>query len=215
MSRTLCVAALVATSTLASLDARASAAQTQAAPQKPELPKSQVPILGRPTKPEDPAPILDFGGYFTGKWTFTWDFPETGLGPAGELTGTTVFKAIDDKFFEALTEATSPDGPVTIREVIGYLKDSRTLSRMVTDSRGFSYLQVGTVGGDLGGQFTIYFDSAPFVHNGHTMRVKSMVKLLSPFNYRVQTTISEDGGPFENYGHPWWKKDVPGATNKP
>ena len=179
--------------------------------QPQQLPKSQVPTLGRPTKPDDPAPILDFGAYFNGAWNFTWDFPESPLAPAGSMSGTTVFKTIDDATFEAATNATGDSGKVTIREVIRYQRDTQTISREVTDSRGFTYKQTGTVAGDLGGQFTIRLESAPFTHNGKTIRLKSVMRLLSPLNYRTQTTIAVDDGPFENYGNPWWKK-APGRS---
>ena len=53
-TRTLCVAGALALATLA--PAAPAAAQTM--PQ--ERPTSQVPTLGRPTKPDDPAPKLDF-----------------------------------------------------------------------------------------------------------------------------------------------------------
>jgi hypothetical protein len=174
--------------------------------QPQQLPKSQVPTLGRPTKPDDPAPILDFGAYFSGAWNFTWDFPESPLAPAGGITGTTVFKTIDETTFEAVTTATGDGGKVTIREVIHYQRDKQTLSREVADSRGFTYTQTGTVAGDLGGQFTIRLESQPFEHNGRTIRVRSVQRLLSPLNYRTQTTVAVDDGPFENYGNPWWKK---------
>ena len=180
---------------------------------QPQLPKSQVPTLGRPTKPDDPAPILDFSAYFNGTWQFTWEFPDSPLGPAGTLTGTTVFNVLSDSTFEAVSSATGDAGPVTIREVISYQREKQTLSRHVTDSRGFSYTQSGTVAGDLGGQFTIRLESAPFVHNGRTIRVKSVQRLLSPLNYRTQTTIAVDDGPFENFGNPWWSKDEP-ATRR-
>ncbi|MBM42195.1 MAG: hypothetical protein CL483_09775 [Acidobacteria bacterium] len=176
-----------------------------------------MPNLDRPTRPDDDVPQLDFARYFSGRWAFSWDYPDSALGPAGSLDGTTEFKALDDGYFEAITEAMGDDGPVTIRETIGYLRDNLTIARMVNDSRGYSYLQTGTVTGDLGGVFTIRFDGAPFVHNRKTIRVRSTVRLLSPFNYRVQTTISEDSGPFLNYGNPWWKKDAPrsGGTSEP
>jgi hypothetical protein len=174
---------------------------------QPQLPKSQVPTLGRPTKPDDPAPVLDFGAYFNGTWQFAWEFPDSALGPAGTLTGTTAFKVLSDSTFEAVSNATGESGPVTIREVITYQRDKQTLSRDVTDSRGFSYTQSGTVAGDLGGQFTIRLESAPFVHNGRTIRLKSVQRLLSPLNYRTQTTIAVDDGPFENFGNPWWSKE--------
>jgi hypothetical protein len=172
-----------------------------------QLPKSQVPTLGRPTRADDPAPTLDFGAYFNGTWQFTWEFPDSPLGPAGTLTGTTVFKVLGDSTFEAVSSATGDAGPVTIREVIRYQPDKQTLSRQVTDSRGFSYTQSGTVAGDLGGQFTIRLESAPFVYNGRTIHVKSVQRLLSPQNYRTQTTIAVDNGRFENFGNPWWSKD--------
>ena len=174
---------------------------------QPSLPKSQVPTLGRPTKPDDPTPILDFGAYFTGTWQFTWDFPESALGPAGTLSGTTVFKALDESTFEAVSAATNETGPVTIREVIRYQRDKHTLTREVNDSRGFTFTQTGTVAGDLGGQFTIRLESAPFMRNGRSVRLRSVQRLLSPLNYRTLTTIAVDDGPFTNYGNPWYKKD--------
>jgi hypothetical protein len=204
------VACAVSTAHDAQAGSRAAARAAQAQP-----PKSQVPTLGRPTRPDDPAPLLDFAAYFTGAWHFTWDFPESALGPAGTLTGTTVFKAIDDSTFEALSTAAGETGTVTIREVITYQRDKQTLSREITDSRGFAYRQTGTVAGDLGGQFTIRLESAPFVHNGRTIRLKSVQRLLSPLNYRTLTTISMDDGPFENYGNPWWKKDVGNPRSTP
>jgi hypothetical protein len=192
---------------LGARDARERAgAAVQAAP--PQLPKSQVPTLGRPTRPDDPAPVLDFGAYFLGTWQFTWDFPESPLAAAGTLTGATTFKAIDESTFEAVSTAAGDAGTVTIREVIRYQRDKQTISREVTDSRGFTYTQSGTVAGDLGGQFTIRLESAPFVRNGRTIRLRSVQRLLSPLNYRTQTTMSVDDGPFENYGNPWWKKDA-------
>src|SRR5436309_811938 len=44
------------------------------------------------------------------------------------------------------------------------------------------------------------------------LRIKHAMRLLSPFNYKVATTLSVDGGPFRNYGNPWWRKDVTTAS---
>ena len=127
-------------------------------------------------------------------------------GPAGTLTGTTVVSKLDDQFFEALTEGEGPAGPFKVREVIAYHKDNKTVAREVTDSRGFSYLQFGPVGGDLGGIYNLHFESAPFKVNGKSVRVKHSLRLLSPLNYRVASSISVDGGAFTNLGNPWWRK---------
>src|SRR5262245_23932927 len=93
----------------------ALAAQTP--PQAP-LPKGQMPDLGRPTKSDDALPPFNFDEYFPGKWTFEWDVPEGPLGPAGRITGTTVYKPVDGRFYEANTEATGPGGAFKLRESI-------------------------------------------------------------------------------------------------
>ncbi|HUU32741.1 MAG TPA: hypothetical protein VMW48_01695 [Vicinamibacterales bacterium] len=177
------------------------------APQ-PERPRSQVPTLGRPTRPDDPAPVLDFWAYFKGAWNVTWDYPESPLGPADVLFGQTVYSEQGPGRFAARTEAENSGGAFTITETFVYARDAHTITRAVTDSRGFSYTQSGTVAGDLGGQFTIRLEGAPFTHQGHTVRVNSVMRLLAPLNYRTQTTIAVDGGPFTNYGNPWWRKDA-------
>ena len=76
-----------------------------------------------------------------------------------------------------------------------------------TDSRGFAYTQSGPIGGDLGGIYNILFDGSAFTLNGHSVRIKQTVRTMSPFNYKVATSVSVDGGPFRNYGNPWWKKE--------
>ena len=182
----------------------AGSAQTPAG----ELPKSQVPTLGRPTRPDDPAPLLDFFAYFKGSWNVAWDFPDSPLGPADVLVGATVFAEEGPGRFEARTEGTTAAGAVTISEAIDYAREERTIARTVTDSRGFTYRQSGTVTGDLGGQFAIRLTGAPFTHHGHTVRVNSVMRLLAPLNYRTQSTISVDDGPFTNYGNPWWRKEA-------
>jgi hypothetical protein len=177
------------------------------AAQNPQPPRSQVPTLGRPTKPTDETPLFNFDEYFNGTWTFTWDVPDGVLGSAGTITGTTVYQPLGGKFYRATTEANGPDGAFTSSELIAYQRENRSLSRYVTDSRGFSYLQTATIGGDLGGYFNIFWESAPFTYKGKTLRIKHAMRLLSPVNYRVATTISSGNGPFANYGNPWWKKE--------
>jgi hypothetical protein len=178
-----------------------------AAAQTPPLPKSQVPTLGRPTKPDDPAPLLDFWLYFKGAWNVTWDYPESPLGPADVLTGTTTYEQKSPTTFAATTTAENSGGAFTITETFEYQRDEHLLTRTVTDSRGFSYSQKGTVNGDLGGQFTIRLEGTPFTYKGQSVRIDSVMKLLSPLNYRTQYHIAVGGGAPVNFGHPWWRKE--------
>jgi hypothetical protein len=89
------------------------------------------------------------------------------------------------------------------------LKDGKVVSRSETDSRGFTLIRSGLVGGDLGGYFNIYYESAPFTVNGKSVRLRTTTHLFSPVQFNVRAQISVDGGPFTNYGNPWWKKSGP------
>lgn len=199
----------------AALPLAASSPQPQppAAPpaEKAQLPKGQMPVLGRATRADDPMPLLDFDTYFIGRWTFDWQVPESVFGSAGLISGTTIYKALGNGFYQGETQATGPDGAFTIHEVIAYQRDNRTAARHVTDSRGFSYLQSAKVGGDLGGYFNIHFESAPFTYKEKVLRIRNSMRLMSPLQYRNVVTLSVDSGPFLNMSDPWWKKD-PGAA---
>jgi hypothetical protein len=189
---------------LVGLCAPSYAAQNPPPPQPP--PKGQMPDLGRNTKQDDKVPLFDFDMYFLGTWTFEWDMPEGPLGSAGRVEGTTVYKALGNAVYEAATEATGPDGKFTVKETIRYQREQKTLTRDVVDSRGFKYTQTGTIGGDLGGFYTIYFESAPFQVKGQSIRLKHAMRLTAPLAYRVSTTVAIQDEPYRNYGTPWWRK---------
>ena len=179
--------------------------------QQTQRPSSQIPDVGRPTKNTDPLPLFDFERYFLGRWTFEWDVPLSPLGPDGTIKGTTTYTKLADNFYEGVTEATGPEGPLKITETFAYRRENKTLARMVNDSRGFSYIQIGTIGGDLGGYYSVFFESAPFLFKGETIVLRTTLRLLSPVNYKVESRISVDGGPATNFGSPWWQRDKASA----
>ena len=180
---------------------------TSAALGAQQVPKGQMPTLGRATVSDDQVPLFDFDAYFLGKWTFEWSMPETAIGPAGDYSGTTVYTKVDGRFYEAVTEGLGPSGPFTVRELIAYHRENKTLARQITDSRGQGRLELGPVGGDLGGIYNLHYESAPFSYGGKTIRLKQTLRLLSPLGYRVAASISVDGGAFTNLGNPWWRKN--------
>lgn len=180
--------------------------------EKVQLPKGQMPNLGRPTEKDDQLPLFNFDEYFVGKWTFEWEVPDGIFGPGGKITGTTTYTKVDDRFYDAVTDATGPGGPFTIKERIGYYRENKTLARHVADSRGFSYMQIGPIGGDLGGFYNIYYESEPFMHDGKPVRIKHAFRMTAPVNYKVGVTVSVDGARFVNYGNAWWQKQVAGVT---
>jgi hypothetical protein len=198
---------------IAMLLADAPAAFAQAPVASGDQIRGQAPDRGRPTKHDDEQPLLDFSTYFTGApWTFEWDVPEGPLGPAGSITGTTIYTATGEKTFQAKTEGEGPEGKFTVTETITYEKENKLISRHVVDSRGFAFDEKATVGADLGGFYNILFESAPFTAGGHTVRIKHTMRLNAPLAYRVATSVSVDDGPFTNYGNPWWRKQLPGVA---
>jgi Protein of unknown function (DUF1579) len=181
-----------------------------AVPQQPsQPPRSQMPDLGRPTRPDDPLPTLDFAQYFAGKWAFEWDMPDSPLGPAGHFTGVETYsRGVEGRFFETDYSGDGPQGRFTGKSVIIYNREAKTIARHETDSRGYAMLMTGTVGADLGGAFTIYYESAPFTYAGKLLRMKLTTSMTSPAAFRVRAQLSVDGGPFTNLGNPWWRKNL-------
>jgi len=202
---------IVASVAAAALAQSAPAGDAQSPP--PQL-RGQTQVLGRPTTQDDPVPIFDFDAYFIGKWAFELDVPDSDLGPGGTITGTTTYRPIKDAvfddgaFYEAETDATGPGGALKIKEVIGYEKSHKTMSRQVSDSRGFGYLQIGPVGADLGGYFNVHFEGAPFTYKGKSLRLEHNMRMLSPVQYRITTVLVTSDGTRLPYGTAWWKKDV-------
>ena len=171
-----------------------------------------MPDLGRPTKVTDEQPLFSFDDYFVGKWTFEWEVPDGVLGAAGTIKGSTVYKHVEGPFYEAATTATGPNGAFTVKETLAYRKEGKTAARWVTDSRGYSYQQLASVGGDLGGYFNLYYEGTPFTLKGKAIRIKNALRLTSPLRYRNAVTVSTDGGPYINYGSAWFVKESSGST---
>ncbi len=187
-------------------DRAASADRTQ-------LPEGQIPDLGRPTEAGDEVPTFDYDAYFPGVWTFEWRVPDSPLGPGGLITGTETFEpGGDGRNYRAAVMAEGPGGSFTTESTIIYLAGQRAFVRHDADSRGFAMLRAGRIGGDLGGFYTIHYETAPFEADGQQVRLRMTTRLVSPVNYRVESRISVDGGPFTNFGNAWWRKSMPGGT---
>ena len=56
--------------------------------------------------------------------------------------------------------------------------------------------------------YNLLLDGSSFTYNGHAIRIKQAIRTMSPFNYKVATSVSVDGGPYRNYGNPWWRKET-------
>ena len=167
-----------------------------------EAPKGLMPNLGRPTKPDDVVPLLDFERYFLGTWTFDGDAPDSVLGPGGVSKGTVTYRRLDEGFYEAVTEGNGEGGAFTIRETIAYHQAQKVAFRHVVDSRGFSYTQTAEIGGNIGGDYRLFFKSAPFAYQGRQIRLNHTIYLAAPLTFRIDAEVAEGASAFMHLS-PW------------
>lgn len=195
---------------LAALSLALWVAASVPAPAQPQRPQGQIPDRGRPTESGDEIPLFDYDAYFPGVWRFEWRVPQSPLGPGGTIEGTEVFSPGDGRHYTSRIEADGPDGPFTAESRIVYLAEQKVFARYEVDSRGFEQFKAGRVGGDLGGFYTIHYETASFEAGGRQVQLRLVTRLVSPVNYRVESRIAVDGGPFTNFGTAWWTKDLSG-----
>jgi hypothetical protein len=159
----------------------------------------------RPTDPSDPMPPPNMD-YFVGAWTFEWNVPESPLGPAGKFKGKETYKKLDNGAYESEIEGEGPAGAFKGRATTTYNEKERLVSRSETGLFGVQMTKNGPIGGDLGGYYTIFWETQPIKKGGKTVKLKGKTLMLSPTNYRLQVQISVDGGPYTNFGNPWFRK---------
>jgi hypothetical protein len=158
----------------------------------------------RPTEPSDPMPPPNMD-YFLGAWTFDWNVPESPLGPAGKWKGKETYKKTAQGY-ESEIEGEGPLGAFKGRATTLYNEKDKQVTRTETGMFGVTQKKAGPIGGDLGGYYTIFWETEPIKKDGKTIRLKGKTLMLSPANYRLQVQISVDGGPYTNFGNPWFRK---------
>ena len=168
----------------------------------------QSPTQQRPTDPSDPMPPPNLD-YFVGAWTFEWNVPESPLGPAGKLKGKETYKKLSATSLESVIEGEGPAGAINGKATTEYNEQQKLVTRLETGFFGaLSLKKTGPIGGDLGGYYTMFWETEPLKINGKTVKLKGKTLMLSPANYRLQVQISIDGGAYTNFGNPWFRKEL-------
>jgi hypothetical protein len=164
--------------------------------------------LTRPTNPEDPQPPFN-PDYFVGTWTMEYDAPDTPLASEGMHTGTATFRHVDGCYYEGELTAKDPKGATyTTKIQMIYDPGAKYLTWIETDSRGYTLMKPGTIGADLGGYFTHYFETQGFKPSktAPELHVKGSTFLASPSNFRIRRSLSVSGDPYMNIGEMWFRK---------
>jgi hypothetical protein len=172
--------------------------------QQPVPREAQKP--SRATDPSDPMPPPNLD-YFIGAWSFEWNVPESPLGPAGKFKGKETYKKTSNgAAYQSVIEGEGPLGAFKGRATTSYNEKEKLITRSETGLFGILMTKNGPIGGDLGGYYTIFWETAPIKKDGKTIKLKGKTLMLSPANYRLQVQISVDGGPYVSFGNPWFRK---------
>ena len=165
------------------------------------------PTVGLEENGDDPVPFDPH--YFVGSWRIEGFLADSALGAGGEFTGTETVREIGSCAYESTLQGKAADASFTIKTMMAYDRPNQYLVRLEDDSRGYRLLKLGHVGGDAGGYFAHTWETPPVVRGRNTIRLKGRALMWSPEVFRVQTQISENGGPFTNLGTLSWQRTTP------
>ena len=147
--------------------------------------------------------------YLLGAWEIEWTPPDTGLIPGGMYTGTETVTHINHRYLQIDVQMEGEDGnTITGQGMLFYDwgLDGQSVVRYVAYDAGFSLLQYGPVGGDMGGYYSHFWETPAFDLDDHTFALKGRSIYVSPAAYRVNQQISIDGEAFFNFGIMWLRK---------
>lgn len=162
-----------------------------------------------PALPEEQPPFNP--RYYLGVWEIEWAPPEIGLVPPGQYTGTETITYVNNRFLHVDVQLDGEDGnTITGTGTIFYESGlgGEALVRYVVYDAGFSLLQFGPIGGDLGGYYSHHWEVPEFEYNDHTFAIKGRSYFVSPEAYRVNQEVSVDGEEFFNFGIMWLTKEM-------
>jgi hypothetical protein len=165
------------------------------------------PTVGLEENGDDPIPFDSH--YLVGSWRIEGVLADSALSPGGEFTGTETVRQVDPCSFESTLQGQVAGVPFTINTVMSYDRHHEYLVRVEDDSRGYRLLKMGRVGGDAGGYFAHTWETQPVLRGNTTIRLKGRTLMWSPEAFRVQTQVSEDGGPFTSLGTLSWQRTTP------
>ena len=169
---------------------------------------------GAPTTGTEMVPTFDMR-YFVGEWEVEWTPLDTPLLPGGAYTGTETIRPIESgHYFDVTVELGGPDGSLRGRGIM-FLESGpfgSHLTKYVVYDAGFTLLQPGPVGCDLGGYYSHFWEiPEPIHHNDSSVLIKGRSYYVSPAAYRVNQQISVDDEPFMNFGIMWYTKVMENA----
>ncbi len=170
--------------------------------------------LSRPTQPGDDQPFWD-PEYLVGTWDVDMRNQESPLGPGGESVGTLTIK-VDAKnpcLYSGTLTGEDPEGKKFTRTITAQFEPvKKILTWTEKDSRGYTIVKQGPIGGELGGLFHHHFGedpSAPVTTaGGHKYQFKGVSEMSSPAYFKTDLQVSIDGAPARTFGRVTYEKQL-------
>lgn len=167
---------------------------------------AKLKAMNRSTTKDDPLWVFD-ADYFVGTWKLEFDGPDTAMGT--DVNGTLTIAHVEGCDYEGTLQATSVEGPYTAKIQIVNDPSRQWLTWIENDSRGFTLVRSGFVGGDLGGYFTHFWEHSPVVTaKGQKARLVGNTFMASPAAFQLRAQLSVDGGPYSSMGILWFRKQT-------
>ena len=169
----------------------------------------------RPTQPGDDQPFWD-PEYLVGTWDIDMRTPESPLGPGGQSLGTLTMQgdAKNGCLYTGTLKAEDSDGKSFTRAISAvYDPVKKVLTWTEKDSRGYTIVKQGPIGGELGGLFHHHFGDDPSApattFGGKKFRIKGVSEMSSPAYFKSDMQVSIDGAPFTTFGRITFEKQLP------
>lgn len=171
--------------------------------------------LDRPTRPGDDMMFWD-PEYFVGVWDFDMRVQDSPMGQGGQSVGTLTIKSNEKNgcLYEGTMKGEDPEGKPFTRTISAiYDPAKKVFTWTEKDSRGYTIVNTGPVGGELGGLFHHHFGddpSAPLTtFGGKKLRFKGVTEMSSPAYFKTDMQLSVDGAPPVTYGRVLLEKQLP------
>ena len=155
--------------------------------------------------------------YYLGEWEIEWTPPDTPLIPGGMYTGTETVSHINSRYLRVDVAMEGEEGNrITGQGMLFYDwgLNGQSVVRYVAYDAGFSLLQYGPLGGDLGGYYSQFWEIPRFEFNDHAFALRGRSYYVSPAAYRINQQISVDDGEYLNFGTMWLTKEVVSPTGR-
>ncbi len=168
--------------------------------------------LTRPTSRDDDMPFFD-PEYFAGTWDYISRAADSPFGQGGESAGTFIVTKVKGCSYAGEMKGEDPDGkPYTRKVQLEYDTNKKQLVWTEVDSRGYTIVMPGPIGGELGGLFHHHFEGgAPTVVSGKKVQFKGVTEMSSPAYFKIDFKASIDGGAETSFGRATFEKRVNGT----